>query len=207
MASIQVNSGTIGQICTKCNSLVEHFARFCGECGSPGHLQPLSSPQNMIASKTTETDSRHLKKNETSANPVRLVTPNHTSFNEQQESARAVPKFAHLAGGTNQTIDPKMKEELGSLFVLLARERLFLYMHCAIFLVANLIGFAVSIKAYTELNADELTRTVIALAPLFLINLVAALSLVPIKGTKREIARLKEQIAHLRFQIEYKNIF
>lgn len=45
-----------------------------------------------------------------------------------------------------------------------------------------------------------------ALFPLLFVNGVALGSLVPIKGTKKEIARLKERMTYLHYQIEYVNL-
>ena len=96
---------------------------------------------------------------------------------------------------------------MGQLIVLLARERLFLYMHCFIFLSMNLTGFYFALTAYHGFIGDELTRFVVALIPMTVINLLALACLIPIKGTKREIARLKERISHVRFQIDYRSFF
>jgi hypothetical protein len=46
-----------------------------------------------------------------------------------------------------------------------------------------------------------------AFTPLFFINSIALACLSPIKGTKREIARLKEKLTYVKFQVEYQNLF
>jgi hypothetical protein len=114
------------------------------------------------------------------------------------------PNFAHVKA--NAEIPKELSEELGGTIVLLARERIFLYMHCLLFLAINLFGFWLSMKIYNGYDCDELTRGVISLTPLFYINSVALVCLVPIKGTKREIGRLKERITFLRYRIEYRNL-
>lgn len=105
-----------------------------------------------------------------------------------------------------QRVTPEMREELGKMMVLLARERIFLILHCLNFLFINSVGFWLALKAYNEYNADEITKTVIALTPLMFINSFALVCLSPIKGTKIEIGRLKEKIKYLRIQIEYSSI-
>lgn len=100
-----------------------------------------------------------------------------------------------------------MKDEINNLVCLLLRERLFLFIHWGIFLSMNLLGLYLSLTAYNGYNGDELTKSVIAMTPLMFINTIALACLAPIKGTKREIARLRERLSYVRFQVEYHNMF
>lgn len=133
-------------------------------------------------------------------NPAFEVTPPPVS-----RAHEPAPRFAKVAPKITH-VDPALRAELAKNILLLARERMFLYMHCLFFLVINLFGFWLSLKAYNEYNADELTKTVIALTPLMFINTLGLVCLSPIKGTKLEISRLKEKIKYIRVQIEYRNI-
>jgi len=139
-----------------------------------------------------------------STNPGFIVSPPQQSAQSAQSSEWA-PKFAAVAPQITH-VDPALRSELAKNIMLLARERMFLYMHCLFFLCINAFGFWLSLKAYNEYNADELTKTIIALTPLMFINTLGLLCLAPIKGTKNEIARLKEKIKYIRVQIEFRNI-
>jgi hypothetical protein len=119
--------------------------------------------------------------------------------------AERTPKFAAVAPQITH-VDPALRAELTKHVVLLARERLFLYLHCINFLIINAFGFWLSLKAYNEYNADELTKTIIALTPLMFINSIGLVCLAPIRGTKIEIARLKEKVKYIKVQIEFRNI-
>lgn len=127
--------------------------------------------------------------------------------NQHGRSTTAAPAFAKVQPKTKRPIPKELQEELTQLLCLVARERLFLYMHCLIFLSMNLFGFWLSMRAYNGYIGDEITKGIIALTPLMFINTVALACLAPIKGTKREIARLKEKLSYVRFQIEYHNLF
>ena len=121
--------------------------------------------------------------------------------------AATVPAFAQVNKQMSKAIPPQLKKEYRKLTTLLARERFFLLSHYLIFLVVNLFGFWVSMKAYEGLfYADKISRALMALFPLFFINCVALGSLAPIKGTKHEITRLKERLTYLHYQIEYINL-
>lgn len=117
-----------------------------------------------------------------------------------------LPSFAYRSSSKTGEIPQHLREELNRTVLLLVRERLFLYMHCLIFLTLHVFGLVLTVKAYTEYVGDELTKTAIAITPLLFINSVGLVCLAPIKGTKKEIARLKERLNYLRFQIEYSNI-
>ena len=104
-------------------------------------------------------------------------------------------------------VPKELQDELGKLIVLLARERVFLYLHCSVFLSLNLFGFWSALKAYHDFVCDDLTKFIMALTPLMFINSLALFFLSPIKGTKREIARLKERVSYVRFQMDYNSFF
>jgi hypothetical protein len=168
----------------------------------PQYQQPLQyaqSPEQYAQYAQLEQIDRGFQYSQ-NPNPAFAVTPPPVS--RMHESA---PRFAKVAPQITH-VDPTLRAELAKNILLLARERLFLYLHCLNFLAINLFGFWLSLKAYNEYNADELTKTVIALTPLMFINSLGLVCLSPIKGTKLEIARLKEKIKYIRVQIEYRNI-
>jgi len=117
--------------------------------------------------------------------------------------AQAPPKFVK----PHTEVPLELKQELGKLIVLLARERMFLYFQVGCFLVINMVGFYLAMRAYNEYVGDEVTKFIISLTPMMFINTLALVILCPIKGTKREIARLKEKLSYLKFQIDYRNVF
>lgn len=118
---------------------------------------------------------------------------------------KATPSFAR-AQRLNRVIPQEMRDEMSTLLATLVRERFFLIFHYLIFLVTNLFGLWMAIKCYVEFNGDELSKLLIATTPLMFINLVALCSLVPIKGTKREIARVKERMTYLKLAMEFDQI-
>jgi len=205
--------------CVHCSSPVDANARFCGECGAPGHHtheQAGGSPQQLaqqlrnvspigpvtaanIASAPVHTD-RGFQFPQANSNHFRVSEPL-----TGEVVAFKAPSFATVSPMI-QRVTPEMREEMGKMMVLLARERIFLVLHCLNFLLINGVGFWLAMKAYSEYNADEITKSVIALTPLMFINSFALVCLSPIKGTKLEIGRLKERIKYLRIQIEYGSI-
>ncbi len=193
------------KICRQCASPVEIVARFCGECGSPEHhahhlAQPLSVPAQAYGAVGVSSAQAYAYPRLQSA-PFAV----HDAVHETADSHQRAPSFAGVSP-TLRSVNPALQEELSKTIVLLARERLFLYFHCLIFLGLNLLGFWLSLKAHAEYNADELTKTVIALTPLMFVNSVAMFCLAPIKGTKQEIHSLRERVTYLRHAIEYQNI-
>lgn len=185
--------------CDHCQTALEITARFCGECGAPGrprHLHQSSSDNRSFAqSFAAHRTPGPMHQSADHANGVKTQL--------LQRAPQKVPTFAKPKNEVSQ----ELKEELAKLIVLLARERIFLYMHCGIFLTANLFGFYVAMRCYNGYIGDEMTKLIMALTPLLFINAVALACLAPIKGTKREIARLKEQLTDVKFRIEYRNVF
>lgn len=112
------------------------------------------------------------------------------------------PNFARV-----ETDVPKeLKEELGKIIVLLARERIFLFTHTSLFLLTNAFGLWLTFITYRGFNGDELAKCMIALVPLIFINAVALAFLIPIKGGKHQIAHLRERLSFIKFQIEHRNL-
>jgi hypothetical protein len=116
------------------------------------------------------------------------------------------PTFAQINGGADGEVSPALISEMESLNAGLIRERMFLVMHCAVFLVFNLVGFWLAMSCYYGIHGDEVTKLVMAFTPLTFINFVALSCLAPIKGTRREISRLLEKKQYVQFQMEYSNI-
>lgn len=213
----QGNTPAQTRSCHHCGSHLTNFARFCGECGASGmntgpmsvvnfaSVQALSPMQSLMPPpQPSYQDTNPGFQYPQSTNPGFEVRPNQHAAQSQTGNQRAI-KFAAVAPQITH-VDPALNAELAKNMMLLARERMFLYLHCINFLCINAFGFWLSLKAYNEYNADELTKTVIALTPLMFINSLGLVCLSPIKGTKREIARLKEKIKYIRVQIEYRNI-
>jgi hypothetical protein len=200
--------------CHHCGSVLSSFARFCGECGASGmntgpmsvvnfaSVQAMSPMQSLSSQPHWEQPNQGFQYSQNTS-AAYAITPV-VEMPQPQGSERA-PKFASVAPQITH-VDPALRAELTKHVVLLARERLFLYLHCINFLIINAFGFWLSLKAYNEYNADELTKTIIALTPLMFINSLALVCLSPIKGTKIEIARLKEKVKYIKVQIEFRNI-
>jgi len=93
--------------------------------------------------------------------------------------------------------------ECGKLMILLMRERLFLYTHWILFIFFNVLGSWLSWKCYGEFIGDEVSKITIALTPFLFINSIALMFIVPIRGTRREISRLKERLSYVRFKIDF----
>lgn len=198
--------------CRHCSSQVEVGAKFCGECGTsaemainragvPGarkHVPSFAVPDTVSYAKLAELE--RLKVSEVNeldqeeAEAAQVVVANKTN----------APSFAKQK---KALVPVELIDELKSLNTALLREQLFLIFHWSIFLVSNLIGFAFSMKCYFQFHGDEMSKIMMALTPLTFINLVAFACLSPIKGTRAEIARIKERIKFVKIKIEYRNIF
>ncbi len=183
--------------CVHCSTALEITARFCGECGAPGKSRHAAAQDNR---NFAQSFAAHR-----SPGPM-LQSAEHSNGVKTQVLQRA-PQKAPSFAKPKTDVPQELKEELAKLIVLLARERIFLYMHCGIFLSANLFGFYIAMRAYNGYIGDEMTKLLMSLTPLLFINAIALACLAPIKGTKREIARLKEKLTYVKFQIEYRNVF
>jgi len=207
----------VTRACHHCGSPLTLFARFCGECGASGlNNGPKSvvnfasvqamSPMQTLVPPSPQFDVPNGGLQFPHADSAQFIGNQTNTHGHPTATIAPTPNFAKVAPQL-QHVDPTLKAELDKQEVLLARERFFLYTHCLIFLCVNLFGFWLSLKAYNEYNADELTKGIISLTPLLFINSVALVTLSPIKNTKQQIHRLKEKIKFLRIQIEYRNIF
>lgn len=172
--------------CKRCSWTNEVAAKFCGNCGAPREL--VIDFNRTLSRAIIEGSNQENRAAET-----------------RYANSMAAPNFAKRPV-RRRDIPAEMKEEMTSILTLLLRERLFLVMHWLIFLTTNLIGLGIAFKCYSEFNGDEISKMMIASTPLLFINLVALMSLVPIKGTKREIARLKERLTYIKLRIEFDNL-
>jgi len=196
--------------CRHCSSQVEVGAKFCGDCGTsadmainragvPGakrHAPSFAVPDTVSYAKLAQFEREKL-----------VESPNDET---KTESAQAViskqTKTPSFAKQRPVVVPAELIDELKSLNTALLREQLFLIFHWCTFLISNLIGFAFSMKCYFQFHGDEMSKIMMALTPLTFINLVALACLSPIKGTRLEIARIKERIKFVQIKIEYRNI-
>lgn len=119
------------------------------------------------------------------------------------EQVHHAPAFAEVHTHQLREAPKELTDELDKVFAFLVRERFFLSFHYCIYVAMNLLGFSLAFKAYNEFIGDDTTRLVVALLPFSVINLLAFLCFAQIRGTQRQIARLKERLNHLRYKIEY----
>ena len=181
---------TQGYACARCTHYIEPNSKFCGNCGDAASLdmrmqahQPYAQTAARVASNLANLQAESF-------------------YREQQLST---PSFA-APRRKNKPVPPEIRDEMTSIITLLVRERFFLIMHYCIFLITNLVGFAMAFKCYAEYIGDDVTKTMVASTPLLFINLVALCCLVPIKGTKGEIARLKDRMTNLKLRLEFDSI-
>lgn len=116
---------------------------------------------------------------------------------------RGMPSFATAGIPTETAKTNELIVEANKLMLHLARERLFLILHWGIFLFINLFGVWAAWKCYVDFCGDEMSKMMVASTPFLFINSMGLLCLVPIKGTRSQIAFLKERISYLRFNIEF----
>jgi hypothetical protein len=172
-------------------------ARFCSECGAAGSKSRSSSSE---ARSFAQTIAGHRI-------PGPLTHGHDHSNGVKTQVLNRVPQPAPKFVKPQTDVPVELKQELGKLIVMLARERMFLYFQVCCFLAVNLFGFYLAMRAYNEYLGDDVTKFIISLTPMMFINTLALVILCPIKGTKREIARLKEKLSYLKFQIDYRNVF
>ncbi|MBI4532300.1 MAG: hypothetical protein HY711_00010 [Candidatus Melainabacteria bacterium] len=139
----------------------------------------------------------------TCGTPTQIGTHGHQALAILSKPPNKVPGFAPIVPRPVPGAIQEFQQELGKIIVLLARERLFLYFHWLTFLALNASGVVISFKCYFGYLGDELTRLMMASTPLLYVNCLALLCIVPIRGTRKEIARLKERLNFVKFQIEY----
>lgn len=169
-----------GQKCSNCNDLIETEAKFCGSCGY------IVAPNSFNILEFPEQHARYVSMQQ-----------------EESQSPAAIPSFALPKVSQDANRNTKYQEEMNKVLFQLARERVFLYIHLLSFLVINLFGCWVAWKCYADFIGDEMSKMMMASTPFLFINSLALIMIVPIKGTRGEIARLKERLSHLRFNIEF----
>lgn len=183
--------------CKTCRHYIQPAAKFCGNCGASQDMGSTATQHKLRAVRQFSQEIQDFAGSKDRAESNRQ--------NKQAAAQKlATPDFARKK---KRGLSPAAREEMVVLETMLVRERFFLLMHCSIFLVVNLIGLFIALKCYFEFNGDEMAKIMMATTPLMFINLVALTSLVPIKSTKREIARLIERKTYLKLQSEYENLF
>lgn len=120
-----------------------------------------------------------------------------------QRSTNEVPRFARYQVND---ISPKVQAEINQIMSALFRERFILLLNTAVLLGVNLLGFTLSLKAYTEFNGDEMAKLVIAFTPFLFVNGLAFVTMIPIRGTKREIYQLQQRLKFLKAQMDYTHL-
>ena len=115
----------------------------------------------------------------------------------------APPQFAMVAPMQAPTVSNELQAEASKLLAQLARERVLLLFHWVLFIGLNLSGVFLAIKCYNEFIGDEMTKIMVASTPFLYINTVALLCIILIKGTRREISRIKERISYVKFKIDF----
>jgi len=78
--------------------------------------------------------------------------------------------------------------------------------HGLLFVGLHITGIIFAVQCYSGYIGDELTKLCMASSPLLVINGSAMLCLMTIKGARREISRLKNRLAYLRFKHEYSHL-
>ncbi|MBX9693417.1 MAG: hypothetical protein K2Z81_13600 [Cyanobacteria bacterium] len=214
-------------VCIQCAYHLEPGARFCGDCGAIVEAADNSKPTALTVpnSYSAQAAPPVVPDNVSYDDLEKLQAfrmaqikgvdlgwkPTPSPGSEDQRTlclppTGGAPTFASVASSRRGAVSPQLIREMQSLHALLLREQLFLIMHWSIFLITNLIGFAFALKCYHGLNGDEVSKIVMALTPLTFINAVGLACLAPIKGTRREIARVKEKMQYVRFQMEVNHV-
>lgn len=137
-----------------------------------------------------------------------IVAPDSFSIQDYQSSRMdhkpvALPSFAVPKKAVSRNRLNELNEEIEKITLSLTRERLLLCLQLVCFLAVNLFGFWVAWKCYFDFLGDEMSRMMMASTPFLFINSVALVILAPIKGTRAEIARLKERLSYVRFNLEF----
>ncbi len=222
-------------VCVHCSYHLEPGARFCGDCGglvdstnnyqTPGVTVPNSYPSTnnsptaqmqpppVVPDIVSYDDLEKLQAFRMAQIAGKDVewrpTPSPGEIDHRTlplPPTGGAPTFAVVASSKRGAVSPQLLREMQSLHALLLREQLFLIMHWSIFLITNLVGFIFALKCYHGLNGDEVSKIVMALVPITFINAVGLACLAPIKGTRAEIARVKEKMQYVRFQMEVNHV-
>ncbi|MCC6979128.1 MAG: hypothetical protein IT343_12460 [Candidatus Melainabacteria bacterium] len=134
-----------------------------------------------------------------------MHVPAHSSSSEQK-SVRCTNTTPTFAKARFDDVGPKVRAEINQIMSALFRERFILILNTFVLLGVNLVGFCLSLKAYTEFNGDEMCKLIIAFTPFLFVNGVGCVALIPIRGTKREIYRLQQRLQFLRAQMDYQHL-
>lgn len=192
--------------CRHCSSQVEVGAKFCGDCGTSAEM---AINRAGVPGAKRQALSFAVPDTVSYAQLAQLERQKLDHSNEEETAQVVVSKQTKAPSFAKKravVVPTELIDELKSLNTALLREQLFLIFHWCTFLISNLIGFAFSMKCYFQFHGDEVSKIMMALTPLTFINLVALACLSPIKGTRLEIARIKERIKFVQIKIEYRNI-
>lgn len=121
----------------------------------------------------------------------------------QQAANSDLPGFAQIPAERLKLINPKLQEAEQTKILTLIREHIFLYFHWLVFLFFSAVGIGLGVKCYVEFVGDAVTRLMMAAIPPLFINTTACTALICVNGTRNKIHRLKEELHHIRLQIEY----
>lgn len=136
-----------------------------------------------------------------------MAVPQNTRGPLQVErSPRCTNEVPRFARAQFSDITPKVKAEINQIMSALFRERFLLILNTIVLLGVNLFGFFLSIKAYTEFIGDDVAKLVIAFTPFLFVNSIGFITMIPIRGTKREIYRLQQRLQFLRAQMDYSHL-
>ena len=126
-------------------------------------------------------------------------------LNQQSNSVapNAVPSFAQVPTTPVSAKDIELHRQASRLIVLLTREKFFLYVQWAMFVITSLTGLFISYKCYSDFQCDHFTKMVMSSIPFVLINMLGLAWLDPICRTKQEIVGIKEKLSSIKFKIEY----
>ena len=113
------------------------------------------------------------------------------------------PQFANVPVMQPPAMSHELQEEAARLMVHLARERFFLICQWCAFIGLNFLGCYLAVRCYFEFIGDEMSKMMVAITPFLYINTMALLFIVCIRGTRKAIARLKEQISYVKFKIDF----
>lgn len=172
---------------------------YTGQTTTQQHTQPLSYEQPVA-----------YQQNVTYAQPVYMPPPAAAASvpppAAPEPPKASLPSFARIGASHRKPVKPELITERNKVRLLLARERIFLYMHIFIMIAVQAIGSFFAYRCWTEYIADEMTRCMMTMTPLMFINLTGLICLVPIRGTRKEISKLKEKLTYVLFQIEFSHL-
>lgn len=140
--------------------------------------------------------------------PLKDSFGRHTVIRPPARHNHQIPDFAVLGPRLlSAAAGDDISQEERVCAMLLWRERLLLVVHWLMFLGLQLAGLTLALQCYSGFIGDELTKLWMAGTPLLYINTTAMLCIIPIKAARREISRLKNKLAYLRFKVEYEYLF